>query len=61
MSVGPVPCPGLLVHYWMWRGSAAGVGLLMLAAPGTRASAPRQADAVTALHTFSLVSNGRGV
>ena len=39
----------------MWRGSAAGVGLLMLAAPGTRASAPHQADAVTALQCNATI------
>ena len=43
----------------MWRGSAAGVGLLMLAAPGTRASAPHQADVVTALQCYHPHTHSR--
>ena len=56
MSVAPCRVLGSWSTIAMWRGSAAGVGLLMLAAPGTTASAPHQADADTALHTHILTS-----
>ena len=55
MSVAPCRVLGSWSTIAMWRGSAAGVGLLMLAAPGTTASAPHQADADTALHCTDAI------